>query len=124
MPDRVITVIKDWGQRHQREDKAKTIKFLIRKRQHHDWENNNLQHDEGLIESEISQPDIPAEFPGIDLESEQPHHHQVVEVIEESDDERIYAAQQNASLDDLPRKPTGVSTTVDEVEGKEDEANN
>ncbi len=64
---------------------------------------------------DIAHPDIPAQFPSIDLESEQPRHHQVVEVIEESKDKRIYAAQCNISLDDLPHKPTGVSTAVNKI---------
>jgi hypothetical protein len=63
----------------------------------------------------MAHPDIPAKFPSIDLESEHPRHHQVVKVIDESADEHIYAAQHNASLDNLPHKPTGVSTAVDEI---------
>ncbi len=49
------------------------------------------------------------------MESEHPRHHQVIKVIEESKDEHIYAAQCNASLDNLPHKPTEVSTAVDEI---------
>jgi hypothetical protein len=115
MPDRVIAVIKDWGRRHQKEDKASTLEFLNRKQQQYGWDNDDLEYDEGLIEPDIPHPDIPAEFPGIDLESEHPRHHQVVEVIEESKDEYIYAAHRNTSLDDLPHKPSGVSTAVDEI---------
>ena len=92
------------------------LKFLNQKRQQYDWDNDDLEYDKGLIKPDIAHPDIPAEFPGIDLESEHPCHHQVVEVIEESKDEHIYAAQCNASLDDLPHKPTGVSTSVNEIE--------
>jgi hypothetical protein len=98
--------------------------FSTTKRQKYDWENDNLEHNEGLIESDIAHPDIPAEFPGIDLESEQPHHHQVVDAIKESDNKRIYAAQRSASLDNLPLKPTGVSTAVDKVELVEDKEYN
>ena len=93
MPDRVITVIEDWGRRHQKEDKAKTVEFLNRKRQQYDWDNAALGYNEGLIESDIAHPDIPAEFPGIDLKSKQPRHHQVLKIIEESDNKRIYAVQ-------------------------------
>jgi hypothetical protein len=75
MPDRVIAVIKDWGRHHQKED-------LNQKRQQYDWDNNDLEYDKGLIKPDIAHPDIPAELPGIDLESEHPHHHQVIEVIE------------------------------------------
>jgi hypothetical protein len=65
---------------------------------------------------DIAYPDIPAEFSVINLNSEQPRHHQVVKVIAENKDKRIYTAQCNASLDDLPHKPTGVSAAVDEIE--------
>jgi hypothetical protein len=116
MPDRVIAVIKDWGRHHQKEDKANTLEFLNQKQQQYDWDNEDLEYNEGLIEPDIAHPDIPAEFPGIDLESEHPHHHQVIKVIEEIKDEHIYATQRNASLDDLPHKPTGVSTAVNKIE--------
>jgi hypothetical protein len=59
---------------------------------------------------------FPPNFPDINLESEQPHHHQVIEIIEDSKDERIYAAQHNASLDDPPYKTAGVSAVVDKVD--------
>jgi hypothetical protein len=82
----------------------------------YNWDKDDLEDDEGLVESDTAHPDLPAKFPGIDLKSEQPHHHQVVEVIEESNYKRIYAAQCNVSLDDLPCRTTGVSTAVDEVQ--------
>ncbi len=69
MPDRVIAIIKDWGRRHQKEDKASTLKFLNQKQQKYDWDNNDLEYNKGLIGPDIAHPDIPAEFPGIDLES-------------------------------------------------------
>jgi hypothetical protein len=116
MPDRVITMVDDWGRRHCRGDKKKSLTFLNQKRQLYDWDNDNLEDDKGLVDPDITHPDLPAKVPGINLESEQPHHHQVVEVIEKSDEEQVYAAQRNASLDDLPYKTTGVSTAVDEVQ--------
>jgi hypothetical protein len=116
MPDRVIAVIEDWGRHHQKEDKVSTLEFLNQKGQQYDWDNDDLEYGEGLIELDITHPDIPAEFPGIGLESEHSHHHQVAKAIEESKDERIYATQRNASLDNLPHKPTGVSTVVDKIE--------
>jgi hypothetical protein len=42
MPDRVIAIIKDWGQRQQKEDKASMLEILNRKRQQYDWDNDNL----------------------------------------------------------------------------------
>ena len=59
-------------------DKANTIEFLNIKLQQYDWDNDNLEYGKGLIESDIAHPDFPAEFPGIDQDSKQPRHHQVV----------------------------------------------
>jgi hypothetical protein len=64
----------------------KSLTFLSQKRQLYDWDSDDLEDDKGLVNPDITQPNLPAEFPGIDLKSEQPRHHQVVEVIEESDD--------------------------------------
>ncbi len=116
MPDRVIAMVEDWGRRHQKEDKKQALTFLNWKKKLYDWDNDNLKDDKGLVESDIAHPDLPTKFPGINLESEQPHHHQVVEVIEESANKHIYAVQCNVSLDDLPCRTTGVSTAVDEVQ--------
>jgi hypothetical protein len=115
MPDRFIKVIKDWGRRHQNKDKAKSLEFLICKWQRYNWENNNLQDVEGHVKSDITHPNVPAQFRGVDLEQEQPHHHHVVEIINDSKHECIYAAQCNSSLDDLPHKTAGVSTAIDKV---------
>ena len=102
MSDRVIKVVKDWGRLHQKEDKAKSLKFLNQEQQQYDWENNNLEDAKGLVKSDIAHPNIPAKFPDIDLESEQPHHHHVIKTIKDSKNKCIYAAQHNASLDNLP----------------------
>jgi hypothetical protein len=81
MPDWVIAVVKDWGQRHQKEDKKQALTFLNQKKKLYDWDNNNLKDNKSLVESDIAHPDLPTKFPGINLKSEQPHHHQVVKVI-------------------------------------------
>ena len=90
----------------------KSLTFLNRKKQLYNWDNDDLEDDECLVDSYIAHPGLPAKFPGINLKSEQPHHYQAVKVIEESNNKQIYAAQCNASLDDLPWKTTGVSTAV------------
>ncbi len=91
------------------------MNFSIKKWQQYNWENNDLEDGKGLVESDIAHPDILSKFPGINLELEQPHHHQVVKIIKDSKDKCIYAAQHNASLDDLPHKTAGVSTAVNKV---------
>ncbi len=115
MPDRVITVVEDWGRRHIKENNSTKLKFLNQIRQQYDWDNEDLEYNKGLIKPDNAHPNIPAEFPGIHLDSEQPIHHHAVKIIEQSDKERIHAVQQNTSLDNPPTKTTGVSTAVDQL---------
>jgi hypothetical protein len=116
MPDRVINIIKDWGRHHQKEDKAKPLEFLNQKQQQYDWENDNLKDTKGLVKLDNSHPDIPAKFSGINLESEQLHHHHILKIIKDSSEEHVCAAQCNASLNNLPNKTAGVSTAVNKVD--------
>jgi hypothetical protein len=112
MLNRVIKVIKDWGICHQKEDKVKSLEFLNCKWQQYNLENNNHKDAKGLVELGITHPNNPTEFPGVNFESEQPHHHHAVKIIDDSKDKHKYAAQHNASLDDLPHKTAGVSTAL------------
>ena len=73
MPDRVITVVEDWGQRNNWENNSTKLEFLNQKQQQYGWDNNKLDYDEGLVKTNATHPEIPAKFPGIDLESEQPN---------------------------------------------------
>jgi hypothetical protein len=114
MPDRVIKVVNDWG--HAEEDIKLSLTFLNHKKQLYDWDNDDLQDEEGLIEDPEGHRELSAKFPSIDLESKQPHHHHIIEVLKASNDEHINAAIRNASLDDLPCNTTGVLTAVDSIE--------
>jgi hypothetical protein len=107
--------INDWGQHHAKEDIKDSLTFLNCKKQLYDWDNDDLQDEEGLIKDPKSHPKLPAEFPGINLKSKQPHHHHIVKVLEASKDECIDAAICNTSLDDLPRNTKGVLTVVDDI---------
>jgi hypothetical protein len=116
MPDCVISVVNNWGERHAKEDAKHSLVFLNRKKQLYNWDNDDLQEDKGLVDPDPdSHPGILAKFPGINLESEQPRHHHVVEVIEASNKEQIYAAVPNASLD-LPPDIPGVTAAVNKIE--------
>ncbi len=112
MPDRVIKVVNDWGQCHAKEHIKHSLPFLNCKKQLYDWDNDGLQDEEGLVKDPESHPELPAKFPGTDLESKQPHHHHVIEVLKASNDERIDAAIRNASLDNLPGNTTGVLMAI------------
>jgi hypothetical protein len=108
MPDRVISVVNDCGRHHTKENKSCSLIFLNCKQQLYDWDNNDLNDKEGLVEPDTDTcPSIPAKFLGIDLESEQPCHHYAVEVIEASKDKHIDTPACNASLDDLPCNTPG-----------------
>jgi hypothetical protein len=81
MPDRVISIVNDRVQHHAKENKSCSLILLNCKLKLYDWDNDDLNANEGLIEPDTDTfPSIPAEFPGIDLESEQPCRHHVVEV--------------------------------------------
>ncbi len=117
MPYRVISVLNNRGKHHTKEDAKHSLIFLNRMKQLFDWDNNDLQDNKGLVDPDPNNhPGIPAKFPGINLESEQPRHHHVVKVIKASDKERIYTAVPNASLDDLPPDILGMTTAVDKIE--------
>jgi hypothetical protein len=57
MPDRVVKVVNDWGCRHAKEGITHSLTFLNRKKELYDWDNDNLQDNEGLIKPD-NHPDI------------------------------------------------------------------
>ncbi len=103
---------------HAKEKKSCSLIFLTRIIwQLYNWDNDDLNNNEGLVEPDTNTcPSIPAQFPGIDLESEQPCHCHVVEVIEASKDNHIDAMAHNTPLDDLPCNTPGVITAVNAIE--------
>jgi hypothetical protein len=56
--------------------------ILIQKKQLFNWDNDDIEDNKALVESDTPHPNLPAKFPGINLKSEQPHHHQVVKIID------------------------------------------
>jgi hypothetical protein len=116
MPDRVIKMVNDWGWCHAKENIKHSLTFLNCKKQLYDWDNDDLQDEEDLIEDPKSHPELPAKFPSINLESKQPHHHHLVEALEASNDEHINTAICNAFLDDLPCNTSGVRMAFDKIE--------
>jgi hypothetical protein len=91
MPNHIISAINNWGKYHAKEDTKHSLVFLKRTKQLYNWDNNDLQDEEGLVDSDLNNhPGIPAKFPGINLESEQPRHHHVAKVIKASNKEQIY----------------------------------
>jgi hypothetical protein len=57
MPDRVLKVVDDWGRCHAKEDITHSLTFLNCKKELYDWDNDNLQVNNGLIKPD-NHPDI------------------------------------------------------------------
>ena len=83
-----------------------------------------MEEEEGLIEQEITHPELPAEIPGVELEDEQVDN-PVVEDINITEAQEATAAVVNANIDQpanvisedvthLPDAPTGVGEVTDE----------
>ena len=69
MPDRVSSQVNAWGKKYQEEEKKNKSELLNCLQLQCDWENDELEESEGLIE-ELVHPDLPAQFPGMELERE------------------------------------------------------
>ena len=75
MPTRVIKSINQWGQKGQKvEQYGNKLEFLNQTKKKFDWNNEEINETEGLVEeledNRGPYPDIPAEIPGMVLESD------------------------------------------------------
>jgi hypothetical protein len=68
MPESVIRKAELWGRKAKQDDLKNNIEFLNRNREKFDWDTDE-EPDEGLVEPS-RHADIPAEEPGVPLESE------------------------------------------------------
>ena len=60
-----------WGQKAQTKKYKDKMQFLNRSKKKFDWDNEELEENVGLVEPEkLIYPDIPAEIPGVVLESD------------------------------------------------------
>ena len=75
----------------------------------YDWENDELP-DEGLVEDDVAHPDIPAEFPGLELENDIEVPGSAVTTIEECTADEAKEAEENMSI--IP-PPTEAPVTID-----------
>ena len=104
--------VNNWGGSSGKEDYSMKLEFLNRHRQQYDWDNDELTDDAGLMADDVAHPDITAEIPGIELESEQIVPGPAVETVYVTDAEQAAAAAENAGFDDIA---VAAPTTVDEV---------
>ena len=70
MPDRVIKKVNHWGKTQKNLKYGRNVEFLNRSREQFSWENKELDEEVGLVEDEAVHPEIPAEIPGVELESD------------------------------------------------------
>jgi hypothetical protein len=69
IPDVVIKQVDQWGKKYQEEEKKNKLEFLNCKKLQYDWDNDELEEPEGVTE-DLAHLDLPADFSGIELESE------------------------------------------------------
>jgi len=98
MPDKVITKVNQWGSRTKREQFGMKTQFLNRKQKAFDWDNEDSEEEDNLIEQVITHPEIPAEFPGVELEEEQVQD-LIIDITEATEAEEATAAAINANID-------------------------
>ena len=72
MPDHVIKVVNNWGKSQKNVNFKNRLEFWDRLKQKYDWKNKDLDVSDGKVEVESvsNYPHIPAELPGVRLESD------------------------------------------------------
>ena len=71
MPDRVLKIVNEWGKGTKVIKYGSKLEFLNRHQEKFNWENGELDDDGVLVQEEpIAHPGIPAEIPGVMLESD------------------------------------------------------
>ena len=86
-----------WGKESKHQEYGNKLKFLNRTNEKYDWDNDELNDDEGLDEEDPAHPNLPAEISGADLESECMNHGSPIQE-EVVDIMRAATARANANL--------------------------
>ena len=74
MPDRTVERMNQSGIRFKRETYGRKLQFLNRSKDKYDWDNDEFEEDEGLVEdTPLTRAEIKAEIPRIEMENEQMH---------------------------------------------------
>ena len=50
LPTRVIDLVNAWGRRYQKEEWSNKLEFLNRQKLKYDWDNDDLEYSEGIME--------------------------------------------------------------------------
>jgi hypothetical protein len=99
MPDEIIAKVSEWGEKSMKEQFHHKLEFLNRMKQKYDWDGDEAEIDEGLVEPDLVDPDLDSNTPGVLLagEDELP-----VEQPIEQDEEIANAAQAAANANLTP----------------------
>ena len=65
-----MKLVNKWGQKSDKANYGNTLKFRNRNKNKFDWDNHELEEDEGLIEDEPKDDpycSLPAKSPGVEL---------------------------------------------------------
>ena len=114
MPDLVVKLVHNWGERSQKEHQNNKLEFLKCLQKIFDWDNSEYDDNEGLVsDTSDTYPDIPAEFTGIDMANGEDND---VVILPETYHQVVEAAEYNAIIGSAPVQNPGVDTAVDELQ--------
>ena len=115
MPYQAIKKMNQWDERTKRLEYRRKSTFFNRTKEKYDRENDKQQEEEGILKYEYGPlTELPAELPGIDIESEQTGPEPYVEEETTSDTKQEMAAAQNENLVN-ENNTTKATALVDEV---------
>ncbi|KAL7536101.1 hypothetical protein ACHAXR_010695 [Thalassiosira sp. AJA248-18] len=126
MPDNVIKLVNAWGKRYQKTTSKSLMTFRNRNKQPFDWENDELNDADDVIEVTRADESVSANFPGIQLERESDVDTSaaVEAVLPPSMEEEAQAAAPNSGVVNRANTPIpGVSSAVVEEIKEDDDAN-
>ena len=109
MPERILKLEDHWRKSSQSQQYGNKLEFLDRRKAKFDWENEDIEEDEGLVEPDlnpITYPGILAEIPGVIMESGQEIATTDIEVVPVHDRvNQVAAARLNANFAQNPGVP-------------------
>ena len=100
MPDSILKLINHWGKLSRSQQYGTKLESLDRNKANFDWDNDDLEENEGLVESNpTTHPGILAEIPGVAIESDSAVDTSAIEEVPVPDRAaRAAAARANANF--------------------------
>ena len=95
----IIAKVNEWGKKSMKEQFHQKLEFLNRMKQKYDWDGNEAEMDEGLVEPDLIDPDLDSNTPGVLFVSDD---NSPVELAHEQDVEVANAAQAAANANLTP----------------------